>query len=112
MKVVIRRVPLMSLISALIQVRSTWLIQYYNAFGSKLRLQHRFTNIKIATCIKNKKKKKKINKYYFEKFEQQHKWDSTIIRKKLKLSNHLNYKTYFLITFAKKTIFEFYKTSQ
>jgi hypothetical protein len=58
----------MSLISALIQVRSTWLIQYYNAFGSKLRLQHRFTNIKnIATCIlKIKQEKRKINKYYFE----------------------------------------------
>jgi hypothetical protein len=43
------------------------------------------------------------------KIEQQNKWDSTIIRKKLKLSNHLNYKTYFLITFAKKTIFELSK---
>jgi hypothetical protein len=74
MKVVIKKVPLMSLISALIQVRSTWLIQYYNAFGSKLRLQHRFTNINIATCIlKIKQEKRKIN-YYFENLNSNIKW--------------------------------------
>jgi hypothetical protein len=68
----------MSLISALIQVRSTWLIQYYNAFGSKLRLQHRFTNIKYSNVyFKNKTRKKKINKHYFENYEQ-NKWDTVI----------------------------------
>jgi hypothetical protein len=42
-------------------------------------LQHRFTNIKYSNVyFKIKQEKRKI-KYYFEKFEQQHKWDSTII---------------------------------